>query len=113
MRKTVKHNGTEYHIITNGHLYELKALAELPQSVREHDFDYVDDADYDEWSPRFFCYRGEWYDTHQFERGSHDIKAMGYDDCQTQSSFNCVAIGYFDKEGYPFEDAVRVAYIHW
>ena len=117
MRKTGKHSGMEYHIITNGHLYELKGLAELPKGVAEREFDYIDTAEQIEngmeWSPRFFNYRGDWYDTYEFEGGSHDIKAMGYDDWQTQSYFNCVAIGYFDKEGYAFDSAVRVAYIHW
>jgi hypothetical protein len=113
MRKTVTVNGTQYHIITNGHLRPLVGLAELPQEVRETEFDYADDQDFEEWTPRFFNYRGSWYDTHEFERAGNDIARLGYDDYQTESYFNCVAIGYFDPDGYAYDSAVRVAFIHW
>lgn len=117
MRKTVTVNGAQYHVITNGHLRELVGLAELPAGVAASEFDYVDADELavtgEDWTPRFFNYRGGWYDTHEFERVGHDIAALGYDDWQTQSYFNCVAVGYFDADGYAYDSAVRVAFIHW
>ena len=39
--------------------------AELPEGIGESEFDYVGDAD--RYDPRFFKYRGAWYDAFEFE----------------------------------------------
>jgi hypothetical protein len=52
------------HIITNWKPRALVAWCDLPESARA-DFDYVDAEDY---SSRFFHYRGTWYDAHDAQR---------------------------------------------
>lgn len=50
--------------ITTNHQYRnLQALADLPHSVRA-DFNYVPMED--GYYPRFFRYRGAWYDSQEF-----------------------------------------------
>lgn len=92
----------------------LRSLAELPTKVRESDFDYVPiECGGCEHVPRFFRFRGSWYDTHQFEL----IATLGldirhalteYHAVQTESAFSAVLIKHhFD------DDTVTVAYAHW
>lgn len=79
-------------IITNGHVRELVPYVELPESERVR-FDYVaQDAGIDpvtgeapegaesngeEWTARFFRYRGYWYDAHDFVRIESDVNPPG------------------------------------
>ena len=53
------------NIVTNNHARMLLMWAELPEGIGESEFDYVDDAD--RYEPRFFNYRGAWYDAFEFE----------------------------------------------
>ena len=53
------------NIVTNNHARMLLMWAELPEGIGESEFDYVDDAD--RYEPRFFNYRGVWYDAFEFE----------------------------------------------
>jgi hypothetical protein len=53
------------NITTNNTPRALRIFDELPEEVRS-DFDYIDvDAHH---VARFFQYRGDWYDTHEFVR---------------------------------------------
>ena len=52
-------------VITNNKPRALLMWAELPEGIGESEFDYVDDAD--RYAPRFFNYRGVWYDVVEFE----------------------------------------------
>lgn len=107
-------NGSTYNVTTNGHLRELLGWAELEHSVIGEWFgeDYQITGD-DQYTPRFFSYRGAWYDSHEFERAGDDLKALGYDGVQTSSYFAAVALRYFDADGYQYDGAVVVAHIHW
>ena len=60
-------------IRTNNHWHDLSSFYDLPESARS-DFYYVDVEDHQ--NPRFVCYRGFWYDTHEFIR----IHAMSNSD---------------------------------
>ena len=51
-------------IRTNNQPRELVCFYELPESARE-EFDYVNEEEHH--SPRFFRYRGAWYDTGEFQ----------------------------------------------
>ena len=109
-------NGHTYHVTTNRHERELKGYAELEHSVIAEWFGYAIEngmAEDDMYTPRFFEYRGAWYDSHEFERAGHDIKALGFDAIQTSSYFDGVAICYFDREGYELDGGVIVGHIHW
>ena len=61
-------------IRTNNHWREPVSFYEMPKVAREQ-FDYVDN-DSDRYGPRFFEYRGCWYDTGEFFR----IHAMSSSD---------------------------------
>ena len=52
-------------VITNNKPRTLLMWAELPEGIGESEFDYVEDGDRHE--PRFFNYRGAWYDAFEFE----------------------------------------------
>lgn len=93
MSKTRQINGATYHITTNGHARELLGYCELPDTARG-EFAYymgpLDDTNDEHYSPRFFQYRGAWYDSHEFQRSGHDLKALGYDAVQTQSYWDAI-----------------------
>lgn len=107
-------NGKNYHVTTNGHQRELRCWAELEHAVIGEWFgeDYLIAGD-DQDTPRFFSYRGAWYDSHEFERAGDNIKALGFDGVQASSYFDAIALRYFDEEGYEYDGAVVVAHIHW
>lgn len=97
-------------VVTNNHTRPLRRRDEIPVDVAQEWFDYVDENDF---SARFFNYRGSWYDLHVFEVAPSSIKALGFDAEQAQSYFDCIAVRYFDREGYEYDDEVVVAHIHW
>ena len=51
------------NIITNNKPRMLLPWVELPAGIGESEFDYVEDRH----APRFFNYRGVWYDIFEFE----------------------------------------------
>ena len=53
------------NVITNNKPRMLLMWAELPPRVGDSEFYYVEDGDRHE--PRFFRYRGAWYDAFEFE----------------------------------------------
>ena len=114
MSKTVKVNGNTYHVKCNRIPRELLAWKQLEHAVIGEWFgeDYNIGND-DMWSPRFFQYRGAWYDMFEFERAGHDVSALGFDGVQTESAFSAVVVSYFDRDGYEYEDGIVVGYIHW
>lgn len=73
--------------------YDLIAWCELPWKEREF-FDYVEEND--KLNPRFVKYRGEWYDTCEFEAANwhdeHPQRAFmwGWHGFQTDSYFSGV-----------------------
>lgn len=115
MPKSKVVNGTHYRVHTNRHVRELMSLAELPKDIVEKEFSYVEfspESD-DLFNPRFFNYRGSWYDTYEFTRAGNDIKALGFDDAMSDSYWSCTAVCYFDQDGYALDGAVIVGFIHW
>lgn len=63
------------NIITNNKPRHLLTLAELPRKVAEAEFDYVTD----DHAPRFFKYRGAWYDVGEFVRIAPRARAVGFE----------------------------------
>ena len=122
---------------TNGHQRELKSLAELDEATVDEWFDYLHDAWYGQTDealqPRFFQYRGSWYDTQEFaaigvrshrigEPGRNgfgllvddDSPLLSWDGVQTESAFSAVLLKWgHDWSGQPDFEAVIVAYAHW
>lgn len=96
-------------IKTNNVPRELLAGYELPTGILASEFDYVDTDD--TYSPRFFQYRGEWYDAYEFESLSQFPNNNGYPNwhgVQTQSAFSAVLI----RLASDYESVV-VGYTHW
>ena len=65
-------------VTTNHHERELVSFYELPDAIAWREFDYVDlDDEHGLHTPRFFEYRGSWYDIYEFEWIRND-NANGY-----------------------------------
>ena len=97
----------------NGHARELIPASDLPFGVLSQDFDYMiptsnDDSGEALYVPRFFSYRGDWYDSQEFERAGEDMRKLGFHAIQGQSYFSAVAIRYTGDFS-----AVKVGYLHW
>lgn len=91
-------------VTTNNHWHELLALYELSDDVRA-EFDYVGVEG--GFTPRFFEYRGVWYDSHEFEFVTRALPELaGWDGFQSDSFYSGVVIRYaqdandFDLEPY-------------
>ena len=84
-------------LLTNNRARELVSFYDLPEKDQA-DFDYVDEDD--RYNPRFFRYRGAWYDTHEFERLPKNGHAFwnenraNWDGYQSDSFFSGVLIRY-------------------
>lgn len=86
-------------VITNNKPRELVTWHELPESQRQW-FDYIGCED-DRYSPRFFAYRGSWYDASEFMRVPTEREApqsgpslKGWDGIATDTYFSGVLIRY-------------------
>lgn len=98
----------------------LVAYFDLPINVSSQ-FDYVpsshmdDESNDDLYHPRFFEYRGSWYDSHEFEVSPSHIMLHGFNAWQAQSYFSAVGVRWFDHEGDLIDggDSVVVGYMHW
>lgn len=103
-------------IITNNQPRHLLTLAELPDKVAGAEFDYVTDNH----APRFFKYRGAWYDTAEFVRIAPRARAVGFEHpadvgsplldwhgIQTASYFSAVVVRLAD------DDSVIVGRASW
>jgi hypothetical protein len=97
-------------IKTNGHRIDMVCFSELPPAAAA-DFDYVEECD--KYSPRFFRYRGCWYDSNEFMRVPKDSAApdgigalAGFDGYQSDSYFSGIAIKYTDN----FERVIAATY---
>jgi len=73
-------------ITTNNQPRELVAFEDLPESECE------DFAGRDRFFPRFFCYRGAWYDVGEFVRA----EIASWDGVQSDTYFSGVLIRYVD-----------------
>lgn len=78
-------------ITTNNVPRELVTFHDLPEAERE-DFDYIEEDG--QWSPRLFCYRGHWYDSHEFERARGNEVLTGWDGVQSDTYFSGTLIRY-------------------
>jgi hypothetical protein len=88
-------------IRTNYHWREPLHWFDIPESKRE-DFDYIDNPEEDGWS-RFFCYRGTWYDLHEFSATQRTGWAAGMPEAfatwhgyQSDSYFSGILVRYSD-----------------
>lgn len=62
-------------ISTDNQPRHLLSLAELPDGIAAREFDYVTD----DHAPRFFKYRGAWYDVQEFVRIAPRARAVGFE----------------------------------
>lgn len=62
-------------ITTNSRPRHLLTLAGLPDGIAAREFDYVTD----DHTPRFFKYRGAWYDVWEFVRIAPRARAVGFE----------------------------------
>ena len=92
-------------IISNHKPRELSCWFDIPGSERD-DFDYVEESD--RYNYRFFKYLDYWYDLHEFEHATGDIRAAGWHGWQTDSYFSATLIKYNDDD-----DTVTVGRAHW
>ena len=87
------------NVITNNKPRMLLMWAELPEGIGESEFDYVDDAD--RYDPRFFKYRGAWYDVFEFEYISDQPCYASFrgkwDGVQTDSFFSGIVLRWVDE----------------
>lgn len=87
------------NVITNNKPRMLLMWAELPEGIGGSEFDYVDDAD--RYEPRFFNYRGTWYDVFEFEYISDQPCYAPFrgkwDGVQTDSFFSGIVLRWFDE----------------
>ena len=76
-------------IITNNVPRDLLCWHDLTPEERE-DFDYIKESE--EFDYRFFRYKGEVYDSHEFERAPDSFK--GWDGYQSDTYFSGVLVKY-------------------
>lgn len=91
---------------TNGHARDLLTIEELPQGIVEEWFEYVEPDD-DQWSARFFEYRGSWYDTSDGFIPTPNLPT-GVAIWQPESCFSAVGIRYVEDYS-----RVIVTHCHW
>ena len=94
-------------IKTNGHARDLLSFWELSDVTRA-EFDYLADDPEAHYSPRFFEYRGSWYDANDGFTRVTDSALSGWDGAQGESYFSAVLIRYTDDY-----QAVVIGYAHW
>mgnify|MGYP003439476254 CR=1 FL=1 len=96
-------------ITTNNAPRPLVSGCDVPAKIMDSEFDYVDDDD--KYSERFFCYRGSWYDLHEFVRIRPRADAVGFEHgvdadsplaswhaIQTDSYFSAIVIRLADDD---------------
>lgn len=94
-------------IISNNVPRELVTWQELPESER-HWFEYILTSDLasedDQYSPRFFNYRGSWYDANEFTIAPDDMRP--WEGIRTETFFSGVLIRYPREDRYGGHDAI-------
>ena len=97
----------ELEIITNHHPRELLSMWEMPKDVLPQ-FDYIDGDD--DQGPRFFRYKGDYYDTHEFcwvgAHGGTNPEWCAWDGYQSDTFFSGLLVKYV-QDG--FDDMIIVA----
>lgn len=96
-------------ITTNNVPRPLVSGCGVPAAIMDSEFDYVPEDD--RYSERFFCYRGSWYDLHEFSmiqaRGAagyadHPVDVnsplRAWDAIQTDSYFSAIVIRLVDDD---------------
>ena len=85
-------------IRTNGHVRELRAYHELPDAARAEWFDHymgtLDETADEHYMPRFFRYRGAWYDVNDGFDHVTSATFAGWDGAQSDSVFSGTVIRY-------------------
>jgi len=89
-------SNSEMTVTTNNHPRYLKYRNEVPESVLEDIFDYLDDDNLD----GFFKYRGWWYHLSGFMRVEPDgeLEKAGWSGIYVDSMFSAVLIKLLDDE---------------
>ncbi len=105
-----------YNVVTNGHPRPVLDWSDLTEAERE-EFDYITGSEQEDFAASFFRYRGETYDLGDgFLIAPDPIKALGFDEWQTTSYFDGLAVRRFDEDGRDTvhtEGTVVIAHIHW
>lgn len=120
MRKVFVHDELHSTVIkSDGRERELKALYELPAGIAESEFPYVEysEENPEAYRPRFFQFRGEWYDTAEGFDALSTYRGFkrdfgGWHAIQTESAYSAVLIRYPHSDENDW-DSVVVAYTHW
>lgn len=97
-------------VTTNNKPRPLLSWFDLPESERA-DFDYIEEDE--RYSYRLFQYRGSFYDYYEFQTAGNDVKALGFDGVQGQSYFDAIAVRYFDRDGYEYDNEIVVGHLTW
>ena len=80
-------------ISTNNQPRELLAFHELPEPIRQTEFDYVT-GEIEQHTPRFFQYRDWWYDSHEFLTCLSTLNLSDWHGYQPDSFFSGVVIRF-------------------
>lgn len=99
----------QVNITTNHQVRELIDFDDVPKKVREDEFDYVNA---DEGIARFFKYKGEYYDAHEFMVIDHKREALpeafkGWGGYHSETAFSGILIKFVDND---FENVVIGTY---
>ena len=91
---------SQVEVQTNNQLRQMLDFHELPEQVRADEFDYVDE---NEGFARFFKYKDQYYDAHEFMAINHSREALpeafkGWSGYQSDSAFSGVLIKFVDND---------------
>lgn len=118
-------------VTTNYHPRELVSYSDLPSAVALEQFSYLDRHEMEEtgegYTPRFFSYRGWWYDTqdcatwsdrgHYGSNSSTDtrgpLQRAGWHGFFGETYWSAVVFAYFNDEEMTGDDWSRVIVGHY
>ena len=100
---------TQVEVKTNNQLRELIDFQDLPEKIQKEEFDYIKEG---EGFVRFFKYKGEYYDSHEFMVVNHGREALpvafkGWSGYQSETFFSGLLIKFVDND---FENVVIGSY---
>jgi len=87
---------TSMEIKTNNQPRLIRDWYEIPESIRESEFDYLDDSE--AMGRDFIEYKGQWYDLHDVLMAPESLQAMGWHGLIPDSAFSGVAFKYCDDD---------------
>ena len=100
---------SQVEVKTNNQPRELIDFQDLPEKIQKEEFDYIKEG---EGFVRFFKYKGEYYDSHEFMVINHGREALpeafkGWSGYQSETFFSGLLIKFVDND---FENVVIGSY---